>query len=192
VDNRPQIPDRTGFIIGEGVSPLPMLMESAQLLQKWGADMICIPCNTAHYFIEEIANALRIPVVDMLSLVRRELSEHYPYDSILGLLATTGSVQSGLFQQYLQGYRLITPSPEIQQNKIREAVYGRRGIKEMGVTIENQHLILEAVEHLMKQQPRAIIAGCTEISMALQDRTLSVPAIDPLDLLAAETVRQAF
>ena len=47
VDNRPQIPDRTNCILGNGPSPLSMMQESVQMLEKWGAEMVAIACNTA-------------------------------------------------------------------------------------------------------------------------------------------------
>jgi aspartate racemase len=78
VDNHPQIPDRTDFIIGKGISPLPMMTESARLLQKWGADFLAIACNTAHYFYADIQKSVSIPLLNMLELVADEVYRLVP------------------------------------------------------------------------------------------------------------------
>ncbi|HDH63258.1 MAG TPA: amino acid racemase, partial [Firmicutes bacterium] len=54
IDNYPQIPDRTQFILGKGENPLPYLLRSANLLENAGVDAICMPCNTAHFFVDDI------------------------------------------------------------------------------------------------------------------------------------------
>src|SRR5210317_260934 len=68
VDSRPQIPDRPAALLGSGESPVPMMQESARMLEKWGAELIAIPCNTAHGFWKEIQAAVEIEVLDMIGL----------------------------------------------------------------------------------------------------------------------------
>ena len=54
VDSRPQIPDRPAALLGTGESPVPMMQESARMLEKWGAELLAIPCNSAHGFLKDV------------------------------------------------------------------------------------------------------------------------------------------
>lgn len=191
IDNRPQIPDRTEYLLGRGPSPLPMLLESARLLGKWGAELIAIACNTAHYFIGEIQEAVNAPVLDMLRLLAAELERRYPPEAALGILATSGSRRSGLFEKYLPAFTLIFPPEQVQEDLIREVIYGAQGIKAGGDLAANREKILRAVQTLKDRRPVCLIAGCTEIGLALEGVSLEIPAVNPLDLLAREIVAQA-
>jgi aspartate racemase len=191
VDNRPQIPDRTDFILNQGPSPVPYLQESAQLLEKWGADFIAIACNTAHLFFSEVDAIVKIPILNMLSLLHTNLSKLLPEGSPIGLLTTSGAIKSGLFHQYLQNYHLIIPAEDIQKKYVLEAIYGKSGVKTGEVTQKNKDLIYEALKSISSESPAVIIAGCTEIGLILQQMDLGVKIINPLDLLAAEIVVQA-
>lgn len=191
VDNRPEIPDRTAFILGEGPSPLPLLQDSARLLGKSGAELIAIACNTAHYFIEEIQEVTDVPVLNMLQLLTDELEQHYPPGAPLGLLATNGALKIGLFEKYLYKFSLIIPSDRIEQKWVMEAIYGVKGIKAGGKMTTNRRKILKAIDSLQLSNPHCIIAGCTEVGLALEGVSLQIPIINPLDILAKEIVRQS-
>lgn len=191
VDNRPEIPDRTAFILGDGPSPLPLLQESARLLGKSGAELIAIACNTAHYFIEEIQEVTDVLVLNMLQLLAAELEQLYPPGALLGLLATSGALKIGLFEKYLYKFSLILPSERVQQKWVMETIYGVKGIKAGGRMASNRRKILKAINSLKLGNPRCIIAGCTEIGLALEGVSLEIPVINPLDILAKEIVRQA-
>ncbi len=190
-DNRPEIPDRTAFLLGSGPSPVPYLRESAGLLEKWGADFIALPCNTAHHFIGEIRDAVEIPVLDMLTLLEADLRGRYRAGIPVAVLSTTGSVKTGLFDRYLQDYQLLYPSDEIQQTLVRAAIYGKDGVKVQGVNAANKAKLMEAVEILLAESPAVLVAGCTEVGLVLQETALNIPVVDPLDLLADEIIRRA-
>lgn len=191
IDNRPQIPDRTDYLLGRGPSPLPMLQESARLLSKWGAELIAVACNTAHYFIEEIRQVVDAPVLDMLRLLAEEVKQRYPTNAAFGMLVTSGSRRSGLFRKYLPGFTLIFPPEQVQEELIQEAIYGAQGVKAGGDLAINREKILRAIQTLQERQPVCLIAGCTEIGLALEGISLEIPVINPLDLLAREIVTQA-
>ena len=191
VDNRPQVPDRTDFILGTGPSPLPQLQESTQLLEKWGADFIAIACNTAHLFHDEIAAAAKIPVLNMLALLNSALAKRLSEGSCILLLTTTGAIKSELFHQYLKRYRLIVPSDNLQKKYIMEAIYGEHGVKTGRVSEQNRSFLRETIKEMEKKAPALILAGCTEIGLILQAMDVGVEILNPLDLLADEIVIQA-
>jgi aspartate racemase len=191
IDNRPQIPDRTNFILGLGPSPLPHLRESAQLLEKWGAEFIAIACNTAHLFYNDITEAVKIPILNMLSILNAYLTKQQSAGCRIGLLTTTGALNSRLFQTYLPTYQLIVPRQSIQNKYVMEAVYGKHGVKTSNVSQHNKSCLRKAIEDLEKDAPDLIIAGCTEIGLILQEMKVGIQILNPLDILADEIVFQA-
>jgi aspartate racemase len=134
VDSRPQIPDRTAAILGKGPSPAPMLQESARLLERWGAELLAIPCNSAHAFLPDVRDAVAVEVLDMIGLVGRELGRRFPPGSPVALLATTGSrpVNSGIrpnsirsvgFTRAFSRSRIVrSSSPEVERSSIQSSV----------------------------------------------------------------------
>ncbi|MEJ2049147.1 MAG: amino acid racemase [Calditrichota bacterium] len=190
VDNNPGIPDRTDFLLGIGPSPVPMLIESAQLLENAGANFIAIACNTAHAFIREIHNVVNTPVLDMLALTADKLGGQFPPGSTFLLLTTSGSLLANLFQKYLNHFRLKVPDPE-QQNLIMEIIYGKSGVKCAGSNRTNGMRLKKVIKDLIGPDLSGIIAGCTEISLILTDKIFDLLVIDPLDILAREIVRRA-
>ncbi len=191
VDNRPEIPDRTDFLLGKGPSPVPYLQDSARLLEQWGAQLLGMACNTAHAFVEEVQAVVRIPVLNMLELLAEELRRRFPTGAPIILLATTGSLKTGLFQRYLPEFNLLVPDPEVQEKLVMEAVYGKQGVKTVGVKEQNRQQILHAVDSLKKGSPVGLIAGCTEIGLVLEGVTLEIPLFNPLDVLAEKLVEEA-
>ncbi|AGT34197.1 hypothetical protein OCC_13515 [Thermococcus litoralis DSM 5473] len=113
--NNPKIPDRTAYILGKGENPLPELIDSAKKLEKWGADFIIMPCNTAHYFADEIQKAIKIPLINMIE----ETASYVEALGVkrVGILATTGTIVSGIYQKALKkrGIEALIPSEKDQE-----------------------------------------------------------------------------
>jgi aspartate racemase len=202
VDSNPKIPDRTAAIRGEGVSPLPMLVESARGLQKAGADFIAIPCVTAHCFLEPLQKKVRIPILNIVEEVVkhvRQISLSLPCRrksmriTKIGLVATSGTVGTGLFQQAFAkaGIEVMIPDAKTQKSKIMAAIYGRKGVKAIGASEEAKALVIEAAGKLIDGGAQAVLAGCTEIPLILKDGDLPVPVVDSLDVLARAAIREA-
>ena len=186
VDSRPEIPDRTEFILGKGPSPIPMLQESALKLEKWGADFLAVPCNSAHAFIHQIGEAINIPVLDMIDLVRIELERNLSSGASVGLLATTGALHSRLYQNYLKQFSIIIPESETQEKLVMKAIYGQDGFKKTGKAESAGAKLLKAIETMRSKQPQAIIAGCTEVELVLKSTAVDLPVFYPLEILANE------
>jgi aspartate racemase len=184
--NNPKIPDRTAYILGKGENPLPELIDSAKKLEKWGADFIIMPCNTAHYFADEIQKAIKIPLINMIE----ETASYVEALGVkrVGILATTGTIVSGIYQKALKkrGIEALIPS-EKDQEKVMKAIY--EGVKAGDIEL-GRKLLLEVAKKL-ENEVEAIIAGCTEVSVALKPEDLSVPLVDPMDILAEKAVKLA-
>jgi aspartate racemase len=188
IDSRPQIPDRPAALLGTGPSPVPMLQESARLLEAWGAELIAIPCNTAHGFLSDVQDAVSVEVLDMIAIVGRAIAADFPRGTPIGLLATTAAQKAGVFHGRLPEYRLLAPSPEVQEELVTGAILQ---VKLEDRVEEPRRKLLQAAETL-EPRPRALIAGCTEVELAFQGVDGPIPVFLPMDLLAEEIVRRAW
>lgn len=188
--NNPKIPDRTAAICAGGPDPLPALIESARLLERAGVDLIVIPCVTAHYFYDGIQAAITVPVLHIVQETLRCASSQHPDCKVLGLLSTMGTVQTGLFPRFAGQWDItvIVPPEEMIQNVVMRAIYR---IKSGELAGEPSVLLQQAAAHLVQAGAQAIIAGCTEIPLALGPDDVSVPFLDPLKILAQAVVDRA-
>jgi aspartate racemase len=188
--SNPQVPDRTAAIRGEGPDPLPVLIASAQVLIQGGADLITIPCVTAHHYYDGLQQAVPVPILHLIGETVTAVAADYPRVRRLGLLATTGTLQTRLFERYFEprGFTLIAPEPEVQASCVMEAIYA---VKRGDPKETAGRLIRQAAEHLQGLGVEAIIAGCTEVPLILQDGDIPVPVIDPTWILAQAAVRFA-
>jgi aspartate racemase len=188
VDSRPQIPDRPAGLLGTGPSPVPMLQESARLLEKWGADFIAIPCNTAHGFHADVQEAVGIEVLDMIGITGRKIGETFPQGTPVGLLSTTAAQQLRIFHDRLPQFQLVVPDSQTQEELVAGAILQ---VKLEDVVDEPREKLLRGIRTLTPA-PRAVIAGCTEVELALQGAESPVPVFLPMDLLAEEIVTRAW
>lgn len=193
IDNNTKIPDRTPGILGQGETPLPMMIVTAKNLEKAGADFITIPCVSAHYFIEELRKEVAIPVISIIDEVAGEIQRRLPEIKRIGLIATTGIVRAGLFQDRLtkMGVEVLVPPEEAQENLVMSAIYGESGIKAGFISSENKDKILKASNEMIERGAEGIIGGCTEVPLVVQQKDTEVPFFDSLDILALAAIRMA-
>jgi len=187
--NNPKIPDRTAAILGYGENPLPELIRTAKVLERAGADFIIIPCNTAHYFYDELRKHVNIPILHMIDLCAEWVRRNFPNIRRAGLLATIGTVKSGIYHKSFKGIgvEIITPE-ENSQNHVMKAIYEhvKAGDLEGG-----RKILLRIAGELMDMNCDVIICGCTEVSLVIKNGDLPVPVIDPLQILAENAVKKA-
>ena len=189
--NNPKIPDRSLFILGKGPSPIKMLIEGALKLEQMGADIILIPCNTAHYFLTQIIEKIHVPVIDMIKETARYVLYKYPKIKRFGLLTTSGVYKTAIYKEAFEdiGLDIINPDFLYQQQNMT-AIYGINGIKAGFKTIPGK-ILLRSVANLIKKGAGAIISGCTEISLVLEQSQINIPLINPLKILAVKSVQSA-
>jgi len=189
IDNNPKIPDRTAAILGKGEDPLPALQETAQNLEKAGADFIVIPCNTAHYFLSSIQESVNIPVLNMIEETAKETKKRIPQIKKVGLLASIGVYKSEIYHQHFKKFNIEVISPEEKdKEEIMKVIYT---IKAGDLSKRVKKNILKITQKLIKKGAEAIIAGCTEIPLILKEGDVSVPLIDPTQILARIAVQEA-
>ncbi|MDH7478067.1 MAG: amino acid racemase [Candidatus Bathyarchaeota archaeon] len=189
MDSNPKIPDRTAAILGEGPSPLPEMIKTAKNLEKTGVDFIVMPCITAHHYYEDLKGSVKIPILNMVELTAHTISKNFPKAEKAGLLGTTGTVKSMLFDKALNkfGVEMVYPSKAFQ-NMIMKAIYDY--IK-AGKILEGKKFVVDVANHLIKLGADIIICGCTETSLVLKNGDLTKPVVDPMQILAQTIVKVA-
>ena len=185
IDNNPKVPDRTAGIRGDGKDVLSALVDSGKTLQDAGAGFLTIPCNTAHYWLEDLRRSLSIPVIDMVGEAALSVNRHTPAIKTAGLLATTGTVEVGLYQKALKvnNIRVLLPDDEAQA-LVMEAIYkvkaGDYSVKENAVEIGNR---------LIEQGAGGIVLGCTEIPLLVDHKDFECAVFNPLEILADKAIQ---
>jgi aspartate racemase len=193
IDSNPKIPDRTPAMLGSGENPLPMMIETARNLERAGADFIVIPCVSAHYFIGELRERTALPVISIIDEVAGEIERRLPGARRVGLIATTGTIRAGLFQDRLgeKGIEVLVPPSEDQETLVMSAIYGESGIKAGFISSENRGKILKASRALIEAGAQGIIGGCTEVPLVVQQSDIEVPFFDSLNIIALAAIRRA-
>ena len=186
----PKIPDRTEFILGRGADPVPEIVATGQRLEEAGASFLIIPCNTAHAFLDRIQREISLPIMDMVGLVTRSIKSDVPGIRSVGILATTGGIRTRLFERYLSAEDIsaVTPSDSDQEDMVMAAIYGDNGIK-AGRKELPKKLLTEAANKLIENGAEAIILGCTEIPLVLDDDDLGVRLYDPVHTAVVQIIK---
>lgn len=185
VFNRPAVPDRTAYILDPTKpSPLPVLQASARSLEQLGVGYLCAPCVTSHYFHREISGCVHVPFVNMLRETAAEL--HGAGRQKVGIMATTGTVRTGLFQSALSefGLQALLPSPACQE-LVMALIYDE--IK-AGLPADPEKFARVA-EELYAAGCDSIVLGCTELSLIKKTTPLGAGYLDALEVLAKRCVQ---
>jgi aspartate racemase len=198
VEQNPQIPDRTDALLGNGDDPTLALYAACKTLEQGGANLIAIPCNTAHAFVEQIQPALKVPIVNMLTCTADYLRESFPALREVGVLATSGTLASHVYEQVLhaRGFAQIVPAASAQA-RLMNAIYGPRGAKAGYTSGECGDDLAVAVDDLVAQGVQVIVLACTELPLLLRDAVLACPGgrvvrlVDPTEVLARACVAHA-
>ena len=200
----PVIPDRSAFINGEiSDNPAVYILDSLRRLVDFGAQILCVPCNTAHSPVIWDAVTEKFPefagdaeLLHIIHLTVEYIVNYHPSVSHVGLLATTGTVSTEVYQRALEhhNFRPILPT-EANQRHVQEAIYHPDwGIKAQSAPVTQQ--AVDALEtaglRMIVDGAEALILGCTEIPLALNGQDLKgIPLLDSTAIMAREAIRRA-
>ena len=187
IDNDTNIPDRTAAIIADGQDPLPELVTCACGLKEQGAELLIMPCNTAHYFYEKIRTRVDMPFLNMIE----ETAKVVLHKGIkkVGLLATDGTVQAGVYKTVFDKYDIEIISPDAKgQKEVMGIIYD--GVK-AGNTAYDGTSFGRVMDDLLQAGAQVLILGCTELPVAFASYGFTQPALDPTAILAAAAVKAA-
>lgn len=187
IDNNTNIPDRTAAILGKGPSPVPELTKSAQRLEAAGADFLIVPCNTAHNFLPQVAPSVKIPFLNMITATA-EYCKEKGYKKV-GLLASAGTVHTGIYQKALNavGVEVMQPNPE-QEPFVHGMIYN--GVKANDYNFDASGT-QRVVDEMTKDGAEAFVMGCTEVPVGVEMFHLKGNFIDATEVLAEKAVAAA-
>ena len=187
IDADPAIPDRTAALRGEGPDPIPLLRAAAERLEAAGADFLVVPCNTVHAFLPRLREQVAIPILDMIEATAARTEQDFGGRRV-GVLATEGTVESGLYERALAARGLPAINPEPEDQKLVGAAIEHVKAGEPETAAED---FATVGDHLVARGAEVLIAGCTEIPLVLAPEMVAVPLVDPTRILAEVAVREA-
>ncbi len=183
INSRASTPDRTEFIIGNSTKdPFKVMIEDSKKLVDFGADVLVIPCNTAHFFYKELDKNIDVPFINMIEETVKECKAEC--DKV-GILATTGTIMTDTYQSICENYNLDYEIPSDENQKvIMNIIYDevKKGKSPDMVSFYN------VVDSLKKMGCTKIILGCTELSLIKRDNKLSSDYIDSMEVLADRVI----
>ena len=187
IDSNTDIADRTEALLRGAADPTPELIKRARRLASIGADFLVMPCNTAHGFYGAVAAAAEVPVLHMIELTRDALKARGV--TAAGLLATDGTVETGIYQNCFagSGVALLTPPPADQAAGM-DLVYNgvKAGDLDRGATA-----FFRCCERLLARGAETLILGCTELPPVFERCRPGYPVTDPTLELALAAIRRA-
>jgi len=177
-DINPKAPDRN--VPGSGAGTV--LAEMAGALRGAGAEVLAMPCNTAHAHADLIQRASGLPLVDMIELGAEAASANGAMRA--GVLGTKGALK--LYREYLAAHAmsLVALPPERQEAFMATLYRIKAGDLSEDVTREMQGY----AEELRRLGAEVLVAGCTELPLVLDNDDVRLELIDPGDLLARRCV----
>ncbi len=187
--NDPRIPDRSSAYMAGGESPLPYMVDGVRFLEASGAQLIAIPCNTAHLWYDEIAASTGVPVLHIIQAVIDDLRRLGLPGGRIGLMGTAATLKLGLYQKRLeaQGYECIAPDDDEVERYCMGSI---RAVK--GNQLEAAFApAAECIARLKARGADAVVLGCTELPLAVPHALrpgLGVMLTDSIDALARAAI----
>lgn len=180
------MPDRTKAIqTGQSRELLEAMKADVRILEAAGAANIAIPCNTSHYFYDEIQKMTGIPVIHMPRETIRYAKAHYGDVRRIGIMGTDGTVSAGVYRKECEalGIEEIVPS-EKRQRDVMSLIYddvkaGKKG---------DYQKFERVMEEFIKKDCDVVILACTEISVFKKDHVLPEICLDAMDVLIRESI----
>ena len=172
---------------------LKSLLEGCKSLEKSGCKFIVIPCNTAHYWYEDLKKRIKIPIINMPKEVFLHTVKVCKKNAKIGLLATEGTLKTKIYEKlFKKKYQLVTPTHSLQIKSVNKTI---KHVK-MGNTKLAEESIKSAIDYLIKNNCKKIILGCTELPIAifafksLKNIKISKLYLDPNLILANSSMKK--
>lgn len=186
LSSRADTPDRSSFILGKSNDdPTPRMRSEAKRLEAAGAELLVIPCNTAHYFYSKVAEAVDIPILNIIE----ETARLCALEGVgrVGVLATEGTIRSGAYRDIFNTYGIeIADLSCDEQAFITETIFDR--IKSGRDADIDKFILL--CNDLLSRGCERVILGCTELSLIKKEHQLPTRVIDSLEVLCISALKK--
>ena len=170
---------------------LKSLLDGCQSLEKSGCKFIVVPCNTAHYWYEDLQKKIKIPIINMPKEVFKHTKKNCKKYSKIGLLATEGTLKTQIYNKLFEkDFTIINPTEGLQVKSVNKTI---KYVK-MGNIKLAEKTIRPAINYLLKMKCKKIILGCTELPIAIfafksfKNVKLSKIFLDPNLILATSSM----
>ena len=183
----PSVPDRTRALVGHGPSPLPSLLKGLRHLERAGASLIVIPCNTAHAYLGALRAAADVEILDMPSQVLAQAEPYARRTGRIGLLATRGTRYAGVYEQAARtrGVTIHNVSQATQTNIVDRAIAAVKSGSDLAAA---RRAVALAARELVREGVEVVVAGCTEIPLIASQAREFVPVVDSTASLARAAI----
>jgi len=143
---------------------LKSLINGCNLLQKNKCKFIVMPCNTAHYWYDDLKKKIKIPIISIPEEVYLHTKKNCKKNSKIGILATEATLKTGVYNKYFdKNFALINPKKSLQIKSVNKAI---KYVK-IGKVKDAEKAIKPAINYLIKMKCKKIILGCTELPVAI-------------------------
>jgi aspartate racemase len=169
--------------------PLPYLKEGILSLKSVGCDYIVIPCNSAHYWYDEM-NTLGVPILHIVDSVVDELKSLDILNQTIGVLGTQGTIEYGIYQHHLenQGWKCIVPNSSEMDYFVQPAI----DFIKAGKLVEATLLLVKVIDSLIERGAKAVVLGCTELPLAVRELEQNgIPLVNSIDSLVKKAIFHA-
>jgi aspartate racemase len=184
--SNPKTPERTQAILYGGEDPTPYLIESALILEKAGAGILAVPCNTAHCFLPRVRPKVGIPILDMIEETFLSTRAQIGDAKVVGLLASLGTIQSGVYRDVFARHGIEVLAPQAaDQECLQQAIHM---VKADSYDRARQDTFEKIGATLVEAGARAVILGCTEIPLVFNVERVSYPVVNSTRVLAQAAV----
>jgi aspartate racemase len=190
VDSNPKVPSRIAALMdGTGEDPAPSLIDMAKGLERMGADFLVMPCNTAHHYHGQIAEAVDIPLVNLIDLTAEAAAAQQPRLRRAGLLASSAVRLVGLYDRAFQARGVATLFPgDARQAELMGLI---RKVKSKAAGDVDMAALNATAEDLADAGAECLIVACTELSVVADRLETPLPVLDAAQVLADYIVREA-
>lgn len=188
--NDPRVPDRSAARLGQGDDPLPAMLRGLRLLERAGAGLVAIPCNTAHLWYPQLAAATALPVLHIIEAVADDLERLGAARCRVGLMGTAATLQSGLYRDPLQrrGFEVL----DTQADEVRLCTEAIEAVK-ANAPEQAFEPAAACIRRLVERGAQAVVLGCTELPLAVphaQRGAFGAVLTDSIDALARAAIRR--
>ena len=161
--NKSNIPERPKNL-KKYYNVLNALVDGCKMLQKNKCKFIVMPCNTAHFWYDDVQKKINVPILSIPKEVYKNTKKNISKNSKIGLLATEATLNNNIYHKFfLKNYDLISPNKNLQKNSVNKAIT----LVKKGRVKDAEKILRPAVNHLIKKKCKKIILGCTELPIAI-------------------------
>ena len=161
--NKSNIPERPKNL-KKYFNVLNALVDGCKMLQRNKCKFIVMPCNTAHFWYDDVQKKINVPILSIPKEVYKNTKKNTSKNSKIGLLATEATLNNNIYHKFfLKDYDLISPNKNLQKNSVNKAIT----LVKKGRVKEAEKILRPAVNQLIKKKCKKIILGCTELPIAI-------------------------